>query len=334
MKRHFTLLGWVFFITSLFIITAAQGYSKELFEASLTPDSSTSYSPEVDAKITINDAGRVELSISNLRSLPDNESVNQNSILIIETEINDTPQTFSESFSISNGNAELEFNLEGITSDDKLEIISITVNKGTAPTVTPTATASPVGSPSATPTIVVITSPEPTPTATPTEEPTVTPSATPTTTPTQEDVILVPGGLISGTPTATPTPGITPSPTTTPGGAATATVDVKPNTINVKSSGTFKAIIKLSPPNNVNDIVTDTVEAGGAPAIRGKVTKNRFVATFRVRDLDLAQGSKVRRERITVSGELEDGTRFEGSDTVRIVGEDDDDDDDDDNNNY
>lgn len=336
MKRYLTLILWVFCITCLSTITAAKGYCATLFQSNLTPATSDAFSPEVDARIKIDNAGRVELSIKGLQSLPDNQPVNQNSTLVIETEINDSPQTFSESFDISNGDAELEFNLEGLNRDDKLEIISVVVNRGTTPGVTPTVTASPTGSPSATPTVVVTATPQATPEATPTEEPTATPLTTPTTTPTQEDVILVPGGIVSGTPTATPTPNGTPSPnpTATPGGGdITANVNINPNTINVRRGGRFKAVIRLSSPHNVNDIITDTVEADGASAIRGIVTRNRFVATFRVRDLDLSQDTNGNTKEITISGELEDGTRFEGTDTVRIVGTDDDDDDDD-NNNY
>jgi hypothetical protein len=323
MKRYLTLIIWVFCITVLSIITTAKGYCEALFQSNLTPASSDTFSPEVDAEIKIDDAGRVELSIRGLRSLPDNQPVNQNSTLVIETEINDSPQIFSESFDISNGDAELNFNLEGLNRDDKLEIISIVVNRGTTPDVTPTVTASPTGSPSATPTVVATASPEPTPGVTPTEEPT----ATPTITPTQEDVILVPGGIVSGTATATPTPNATP----TPGGDITANININPNTINVRRRGRFKAVIRLSPPHNVNDIIIDTVEADGASAIRGTVARNRFVATFRTRDLDLSQDTNGTTKQITVSGELEDGTTFEGTDTVRIVGTDDEDDN---NNNY
>lgn len=327
MKKHFTLIVWVFFIACLSTLTAAKGYGKTLFESSLTPASSESFSPEVDAKIEISDTGKVELSIKGLQSLPDNQPVNQNSTLVIEAEINDNSQTFSESFDISNGDAELEFNLEGVNPNDKLEIISVAVNRGITPGATPTI--SPTGSPSATPTVVATITPEVTPVATPTEVPTATPITTPTATPTEGDVILVPGGLISEA--TTPTPTVTP--TSTPGGAVTANVDINPNTINVRNRGRFRAIIRLSSPHNVNDIVTETVEAEGASAIRGNVRGNRFIATFRTRDLDLTQNGNGGRREITVSGELEDGTRFEGTDTVRIVGRDDDDDDDD-NNGY
>ncbi|MEP9410913.1 MAG: hypothetical protein HRF42_05820 [Candidatus Brocadia sp.] len=122
------------------------------------------------------------------------------------------------------------------------------------------------------------------------------------------------------TPTATPTPMVTPS-------AVTANVKIKPRTINLKSKGKLKAFITLPSPYNVNDIITNTIECEGAKAIKGKVDKNRFIATFNRQDLfsdsetHFYRGQKKDEKEIqelTVTGELEDGTRFEGSDTVKI----------------
>ncbi|MFN3532534.1 MAG: hypothetical protein ACK41Q_08515 [Candidatus Brocadia sp.] len=198
----------------------------------------------------------------------------------------------------------------------------------------------------------------PTPTATasptPTSSPTATPEATPTPLLTRTSsilTILVPGGIISESTTATPTPVTTPTPTATvsptPAASPTATpaviqadVEIKPETINLKSNGKFKAFIELDSPYDVNDIVPDTVECEGAKAIDGKVDKNRFIATFNIQDLDLDSSMMLYRgqkkdekekQELTVTGELEDGTRSEGSDTVKIKGKgkgDDDDDDD------
>ncbi len=167
---------------------------------------------------------------------------------------------------------------------------------------------------------------------------------------------LVPGGIISeSTPAATPTPVTTPSPTATasptPVASPTATaaaieaeVSIKPETINLKSKGKFKAFIKLPSTYSVNDIVTDTVVCEGATAIDGKVDgADRFIATFNTQDLDLGFEIKIHKgyndkkieTELTVTGELTDGTKFEGSDTVKIKGKgkgkkhDDDDDNDD-----
>ena len=136
------------------------------------------------------------------------------------------------------------------------------------------------------------------------------------------------------TPTSTPTPTPVTTPSPTPVASPTATpsvipadVKIKPRTINLKSKGKFKAFIKLPSPYDVNDIVTDTVECEGAEAIKGKVDKKRFIATFNRQDLDIDseinfyRGQKKdekEKQELTVTGELEDGTRFEGSDTVRV----------------
>lgn len=334
MKKYFTLIGWFSFVTILSLMLGTKGYSKNLYETSLTVASSSSYSAEAEAKISISDTGKVELFIEGLRSA-DDQLINQDSILVIETEINDSPKTYSESFTITDGKAELEFTLDNLNKGDKLEIINVVINKATSPTPTPIITASP----------------------TPTSSPIATPVATPTPSLTRTSsilAILVPGGIISEFTTATPTPVTTPSatpvasPTATPA-VIQADVEIKPETINLKSKGKLKAFIKFDSdsPYDVNDIVTETVECEGAEAIDGKVDKNRFIATFNTQDLDLDSNMMLYRgkkkdekekQELTVTGELEDGTRFEGSDTVKIKGkgkndDDDDDNDDDDNDN-
>ncbi|MCF6153933.1 MAG: hypothetical protein E3K36_01510 [Candidatus Brocadia sp.] len=118
---------------------------------------------------------------------------------------------------------------------------------------------------------------------------------------------------ITSTPTPTPSPVVTPTPKPE---VIPAAVDIKPETINLKSKSSFKAFIKLLSPYDVNKIVTDTIECEGAEAIDGKVDKDRFIATFKRQDLDLDSDSD---EELTVTGELEDGTKFEGSDIVKII---------------
>lgn len=359
MKKYFSVLGIILSVISLSVLTATQGYSDDLFKASLTGSSALSYSKEVEAKISIKDNGKVELSIKELRSYPDNKLVSQNSVLVIETEINESPKTYSKSFTITDGKAEEDFTLEDLSKDDKLEILSVAVNKGTSTTPTPTVTISPTptGTATATPTITA----SPTPTGTATATPTVTASPTPagsstaafmvSATTTTSDTILVPGGIISeSTTVATPTPVTTPSPTVTasptPGASPTATpavieadISIKPETINLKSNGKFKAFITLPSPYSVNNIDVDTVECEGAQASDGKVDKNRFIATFRVQDLDLGfdikfhKGRKDKKVEVTldVTGELKDGTKFKGSDTIKIKGKKSGDDNDDNN---
>src|SRR3989339_454060 len=302
-KKYCTLAGWFLFVACVLAVGVEKGYGDDLYKASLTATSLSSYEREVEGKINIQDNGKVELSIKELRTYPDRKLVNQNSELVIETEVNDSSKTYKKSFTITDGKAEEEFTLEDLSKDDKLEILSVTVNKGTSTTPTPTVTASPT----ATPTVTV----SPTPTGTSTATPTVTASPTPTGTSTAaahildasintNDTILVPGGIISESTTgATPTPATSPSPTATASPSATpavieADVSIKPETINLKSKGKFKAFIKLPSTYSVNDIVTSTVVCEGATAISGKVdSAGRFVATFNTRDLDLGFEIKI-----------------------------------------
>ncbi len=372
-KKYCTFAGWFLFVTGILAIGVERGYSDDLYKASLT-GASSSYSLEQDkddndddndeneikakiskdddddddgkAKISIKDNGKVELSIKGLRSSPDNELVSQDSILVIETEVNESAKTYSKSFTITDGKAEEEFTLEDLSKGDKLEITSVVINKVTSTTPTPTVTASPTSSPTATPTATA----SPTPASSPTTTPTVTASPTPTGTGTSslvikahtsaDDAILVPGGIISeSTTAATPTPVTSPtataSPTATPS-VITADVSIKPETINLKSKGKFKAFIELPSTYSVEDIDPDTVECNGAQAIDGKTDDHdRFIATFEVRDLELeSKNYKNEKVTLTVTGELTNGTKFQGSDEIKIKGKgkkhDDDDDDDDD----
>lgn len=357
-KKYCTFAGWFLFVTGILAIGVERGYSDDLYKASLT-GASSSYSLEQDkdnndddnddneikakiskdddddgkAKISIKDNGKVELSIKGLRSSPDNELVSQDSILVIETEVNESAKTYSKSFTITDGKAEEEFTLEDLSKGDKLEITSVVINKVTSTTPTPTVTASPTSSPTATPTA----------TATPTVTASPTPAVTPTGTGTAsvaahahilnasaetDDAILVPGGIISeSTTVATPTPTVTASPT--PGASPTATpavieaeVSIKPETINLKSKGKFKAFIELSSTYSVEDIDPDTVECDGAQAIDGKTDDhNRFIATFEVQDLELeSKNYKNEKVTLTVTGELTNGTKFQGSDEIKIKG--------------
>ena len=97
-----------------------------------------------------------------------------------------------------------------------------------------------------------------------------------------------------------------------------AEVKIKQETINLKSKGKFKAFIELPSPYDASDIVVETVVCEGAQAIDGRTDgSDRFVATFNTQDLVLEIDSKKEKVVLTVSGELEDGTKFRGSDTVK-----------------
>lgn len=338
MKKGFILIGSsLFLINSLIVntVNVKSGHCEDLYKVRLTSSFSSSYEDDVEGKISIKDTGEVELSIKNLRSYPDNQLVNQDCLLVIETEINDNPKTYSKSFPITGGKAELEFTLDGLNKDDKLEIVSVAVNKETAAVPTPTMAVSPTpdGSP------IMIASP------TPASSPVITDTPTPVSSSsalrilqvsdTTSDAVLTPGGIISETtmtiatptPAASPliTPVVTASPTAAPG-TIEADVSIKPEVLNLKSKGKFKAFIELPSGYNVYDIDSDTVSCEEAKVMRGNVEDNKYIATFNVQDLGFdikihkSRNDKKVSVELTVSGELRDGTRFEGNDTVQIKG--------------
>src|SRR3989339_624548 len=95
-KKYFSVLGTILSVISLSVLTATQGYSDDLYKASLTGSSKLSYSIEkIEAKISIKDNGKVELSIKGLQTYLDNKSVNQSSVLVIEAEVNESAKTYS-----------------------------------------------------------------------------------------------------------------------------------------------------------------------------------------------------------------------------------------------
>ncbi|MBM4065868.1 MAG: hypothetical protein FJ266_09555 [Planctomycetes bacterium] len=96
-------------------------------------------------------------------------------------------------------------------------------------------------------------------------------------------------------------------------------VSIKPETINLKSKGKFKAFIELPESYSADGVVLATVVCEGVQAIDGRVDdEGRYIATFNVRDLHITVSSKKEEVTLTVSGELEDGTKFTGSDTIRV----------------
>ncbi|RZN37028.1 MAG: hypothetical protein EFT35_07020 [Methanophagales archaeon ANME-1-THS] len=102
-----------------------------------------------------------------------------------------------------------------------------------------------------------------------------------------------------------------------------AQVVIKPKTLNLNRNGRFFAFITLPNGYRAADVDISTVECGGAPAIKGWITRNnkQIVAIFARKDLVGVQpGSEVK---LTVTGKLKDGTPFGGSDTVRVIGRED-----------
>ncbi|GAI85994.1 unnamed protein product, partial [marine sediment metagenome] len=99
-----------------------------------------------------------------------------------------------------------------------------------------------------------------------------------------------------------------------------ASVDIKPEVINLNSHGKFTAFLTLPAGYNPHEIDVETVECEGAIALSGHVAAQRFIAKFAVQDLvGVSPGPAVE---FMVTGQLFDGTPFSGCDTVRVIGHD------------
>jgi hypothetical protein len=100
--------------------------------------------------------------------------------------------------------------------------------------------------------------------------------------------------------------------------AIEATVEIKPETLNLKSRGVFTAFIKLPPGYDVMEIDINTIQCEGALALSGKVTGDALTVKF---DREHLTGVIVGGEVVfTVTGNLYDGTSFSGTDVVRVIG--------------
>ena len=104
--------------------------------------------------------------------------------------------------------------------------------------------------------------------------------------------------------------------------AMPAAVRIKPETLNLNDTedGVFTAFITLPEGYDVADINVGTVECEGASALRATISAagtGTLVVKFARADLvDVSIGDAVE---MSVTGELMDGTVFEGSDTVRVI---------------
>jgi outer membrane protein assembly factor BamB len=99
-----------------------------------------------------------------------------------------------------------------------------------------------------------------------------------------------------------------------------AGVRIEPKVLNLNASGVFTAFITLPEGYDVAKIDINTTECEGAPALSGTVsaadTGTLVVKFDRANLVGVPAGDAVE---MTVTGELTDGTRFEGSDTVEVI---------------
>jgi hypothetical protein len=344
MKRKLVLSVWTIVFTGIYLSFVVEGAGADtLYKTSLTvSDSSAFDGDKLDASVEINKNGKVKLSISNLIHLDTLLYANKTCALVIETEVNDIAKPYEFPFEIEEGIA-LEDMALVLQSGDKVEIVSVVINEKASPTGTPTPSPIAVASP------LPAGSPTPVATASPiaTTSPVVTPTATvaPYSTSVLEvsaeisgdDVeLLVPGGLITDaeitpTPTSFATPAATPTepsatPTSTPvetPSVIEAYVSFQSKTINLNSNGKFIANIKLPSTHNIEDIVCETVVCEGAVAIDCDEKKNKLKVKFNISDLEVGLDLKTSESQsveFTITGELSDGTKFEGSDTVKVKG--------------
>lgn len=99
-----------------------------------------------------------------------------------------------------------------------------------------------------------------------------------------------------------------------------AAIKIRPETLNIASKGKFTAYISLPEGYDEADINLSTVEGEGAHAVSGKISKENggtLIVKFNRQDLTNVQpGNNVK---MNVTGNLFDGTPFEGNDTVRVI---------------
>ncbi|MCD6346432.1 MAG: hypothetical protein J7L96_03330 [Bacteroidales bacterium] len=96
-----------------------------------------------------------------------------------------------------------------------------------------------------------------------------------------------------------------------------ADVTIKPETLNMSSKGIITVFVTLSEPYAIEDVDVSTVTCQEADATMGKINGDRLILKFKREDLQQVNpGGSVE---LLVTGQLSDGTIFEGTDVVRVI---------------
>lgn len=96
-----------------------------------------------------------------------------------------------------------------------------------------------------------------------------------------------------------------------------AEVDIKPETINLKSKRVFTAFLSLPQPYRVEEVDLGTVVCEGAPAVKGTVSDGGLTVKFDREDLRITTAGSAAVFKVT--GKMKNGTPFEGSDLVKLI---------------
>jgi len=109
-------------------------------------------------------------------------------------------------------------------------------------------------------------------------------------------------------------------------------VEIHPETLNLESNGKWiTVLISLPEEYEVSDINVSTVQLGTVPAAWGNVEGNKLMVKFdrqmvigyiwayKLYHMQIPLPKEGVEVDLTVTGELSDGTPFEGSDTIRVI---------------
>ncbi len=115
-------------------------------------------------------------------------------------------------------------------------------------------------------------------------------------------------------------------------GIEAETVDICPETLNLKTNGTWITVyIELPEGYNVSHINVTTVRLGTVPAAWGNVEENKlmvkfdmqtvinYIWAFKLYHMEIPLPNEGVPVELKVTGELTNGPTFEGSDTIRVI---------------